>query len=76
MRYVSKFLWLIAAGIMVFGACSKDETSEAFSDIGVEKDKQNIENEGLALINDLRDLSNTAFAVTGMEMVKMLLHLE
>ena len=72
MRYVSKFLWLIAAGTMVFGACSEDETSEAFSDLGVEQDKQNIENEGLALIGDLRDLSNTTFAVTGMEMAKML----
>jgi len=72
MRYVSNFLWLIAAGILILGACSKDKTSESFSDLGVEKDKQNIENEGLALIHDLRDLSNTSFAVTSMEMVKML----
>lgn len=72
MRYLSKFLWLIAAGIMVFWGCSEDETSEAFSNWGVEQDKQNVENEGLALIGDLRDLSNTKFAVTGMEMAKML----
>lgn len=65
-------LWLMAAGTMFLGACSEDETSEAFSSLGVEQDKQNIENEGLALINDLRDLSNTKFAVTGIEMVKML----
>jgi len=72
MRYVSMLLWLMAAGTMFLGACSEDETSEAFSSLGVEQDKQNIENEGLALINDLRDLSNTKFAVTGIEMVKML----
>ncbi len=72
MKYVSKFLWLMAAGIMVFGACSKDETFESYSDLGVEQDKQNLENEGLKSINDLRDLSNTSFALAGVEMMKML----
>ena len=72
MKYVSKFLWLMAAGIMVFGACSKDEIFESYSDLGVEQDKQNLENEGLKSINDLRDLSNTSFALASVEMMKML----
>ncbi len=72
MKKTSKFLSIAIALAVGFASCNKDEEGDIFSPLGAEADKAKIEESGLGLIEDMRGLSETKFANTSADMVKVM----